>query len=103
MPGGGPIGPSIGEAVLTHLGRGVIRVIVDEMMLIELDEINQPLPKAIQPLSVALYEQEKDGRFVHCLWECGYGNQSMRCFLERGHRGPHLFKLPPDRGSTPPA
>jgi hypothetical protein len=45
----------------------------------------------IYPLE--LYEDEREGTFVRCVWDCGFPSHAMQCFLEKGHAGPHLFKL----------
>lgn len=90
--GAGGSGPSVGEAVLTHEGRGVVvaidyeaRSFVVRMRATELSE------QRVYPLE--LYEQQRGDSFVRCAWDCGYGNLEVSCFLEKGHAGPHLFKL----------
>lgn len=90
--GAGGIGPSLGEAVLTHEGRGVIVSVDEGGFVVKMRDGTGDLDSArLFPLSE--YEAEKDGRFVRCVWDCGYGNLEIRCFLEKGHAGPHLFKL----------
>lgn len=90
--GGGGSGPSLGEAVLTHEGRGVIVSVDEEHFVVKMRDASGELDSSrIFPLS--LYENEDNGAYVRCVWDCGYGNLEIRCFLEKGHRGPHLFKL----------
>lgn len=90
--GAGGVGPSVGEAVLTHEGRGVVvaidyeaRSFVVRMRATELSE------QRVYPLEI--YEQQRGDSFVRCAWDCGIHSHAMQCYLEAGHAGPHLFKL----------
>lgn len=90
--GGGGLGPSLGEAVLTHEGRGIITTVDEESFVVRMRDATGDLDSSrIFPLGE--YENEKEGRFVRCVWDCGSESHSMRCFLEKQHKGPHLFKL----------
>jgi hypothetical protein len=88
--GGGNIGPSVGESVLTHVGRGVVLALGKEEFLVRV-RIGEVEREVLFDLS--LYEREFDGKYVRCAWDCGYGHLEMHCFLAKSHTGPHLFKL----------
>lgn len=86
--GAGGTGPSLGEAVLTHEGRGVVTAVDEEHFVVKMRDADG---SRVFPLD--LYEKDREGSFVRCVWDCGYLSHAMQCFLEKGHRGPHLFKL----------